>query len=393
VNPVADDDRDPLTRSAHAASPDGEGPITPPIHQTTTWELPDADTAAAKTQATRPEDFYTRWGNPTNARLEEALADLEGAEGGLATASGMGAISSFLMSQVEQGARVVTQTNLYSATSEFLDEVLEPRFGVDVTRIDPEDTDGFRRALEDPADLVYLETPANPTMRLADVAAVVDAAQGTGALVAVDNTFANPLNQRPLELGADVVLHSTTKSLGGHSDVTGGAVLGPDDVLEDVWYHYKMLGPTSDPFASWLVLRGLRTLALRTRQMNGNAQALAEHLHDHDAVDVVHYPGLKAHPQHDLAARQMDGYGGLISFELEGGYEAGEAFAEALDVATLAVSLGGTETLVTHPASTTHGPLTPEQRAQAGIADGLIRMSVGVEATEDLLDDVDQALP
>lgn len=392
VTPVPEEDQDPRTRAVHAGDDGEAGPLSTPIVQSSTWELPDAETGARYAQAKRPQAFYTRWGNPTNARLEEALAELEGAEAGLVTASGMGAISSFLVSQVEAGSRVVTQTNLYSATSEFLSEVLEPRFGVDVTLVDPEDTTGFRDALDDDVDLVYLETPANPTMRLADVAAVGEAARGIDALVAVDNTFANPLNQNPLDLGADVALHSTTKSLGGHSDATGGAVLGSEDVLEDVWYHYKMLGPTADPFASWLVLRGVETLALRTRQANENAQALARFLEGHEAVDTVHYPGLESHPQHGLARKQMEGFGAMLSFTLAGGYEAGEALAEDLEIATLAVSLGGNETLVTHPASTTHAPLTPDQREAAGIPDGLVRVSCGVEAPDDLVDDFARAL-
>lgn len=388
---MSEDNWDRFTRAVHAGREEGRG-LAPGIERSSTFRLESAEEGAGFTQATQPSTFYTRWGNPTNRRLEQRLASLEGAEAGLVTASGMGAISSVLLARAEEGSRIVAQTSLYSATTELLENVLEPRFGVDVELVPQDDLDAWEEAVTPETDLVYLETPSNPTMVLTDVGAVADLAHEHDALVAVDNTFANPLNQRPLDLGADVVVHSTTKSLGGHSDVTGGAVLCDEAFLEEAWYHYKLLGATADPQASFLVLRGLQTLALRTEQMNRNAQAVAEALEAHDAVARVHYPGLTSHPQHDLAERQMLGFGGMLSFELAGGLEAGRSFVEGVEVATLAVSLGGTETLVEHPATMTHGPLSPEQREAAGIGEGLVRVSAGIEGTGDLVADVERTL-
>jgi len=363
-----------------------------PIYATSTWALASVRQGAEFAHATAPEAFYTRWGNPTLRDLEQVLADLEGGRQALATGSGMGAIASAILAFVDSGDRVVAGSSLYTATMEIFTRLL-PRFGVRTTFVDPRTPGAWREAVTPDTSLVYVETPANPTMVLTDLREAVQAARSVRATVLADNTFATPINQRPLDFGVDVVLHSATKYLGGHSDVTAGVVVTAKPRLFDrIWFTYKMLGPALGPFEAFLVRRGVKTLPLRIRQHNANAMALAEFLEDHPAVRVVHYPGLKSFPQHALARRQMSGFGAMLSFELKGGYRAGRRFVESVRVATLAVSLGGTETLVQHPASMTHGPLTPEERKMSGITEGLVRVSVGLEDLEDLVADFDQAL-
>ncbi|HEV8595149.1 MAG TPA: aminotransferase class I/II-fold pyridoxal phosphate-dependent enzyme, partial [Thermoplasmata archaeon] len=330
--------------------------------------------------------------NPTTRVLEESIAELEGGAKAIATGSGMGAISSAILAAVSKGDRVVAGKSLYSATTEMFTRVL-PRFGVETTFVDPRKRGAFRDAVTKKTTLVYVETPANPTMDLTDLREAAEAGHSVGALVYADNTFATPMNQRPIEHGLDVVLHSATKYLGGHHDVTAGVIVAKTEELwERLWYTYKILGPTLGPIDAYLVRRGMRTLPQRVRQQNASAQALAEFLEDHAQVERVHYPGLKTFPQHALAKKQMDGFGGMLSFEIKGGRAAGVRFVESVQVATLAVSLGGTETLVQHPASMTHGPLTDEERKVSGISEGLIRVSVGLEHVDDLIADFAQAL-
>lgn len=282
--------------------------------------------------------------------------------------------------------------SLYAATTELLTRHLA-KFGVETTFVEPTDPDAFAAAVTDRTRLVYVETPANPTLQLTDLAAAAAAGHEAGATVLADNTFASPVNQRPLDFGVDVVLHSATKYLGGHSDVSGGVVVTRDAALcETIWETYKMLGPTLGPLDAFLVGRGIRTLPLRVRHQNETAQALAEFLEGDGRVAAVHYPGLPSFPQHDLARRQMRGFGGMLAFELVGGYEAALRFVESVEVAALAVSLGGVETLVEHAASMTHGTLTSQERKTAGIPEGLVRVSVGLEDREDLVEDFDAAL-
>ena len=343
-------------------------------------------------QATAPEAFYTRWGNPTLRDLEAVLADLEGGSRALVTGSGMGAIASAILSSVDAGGHVVAGASLYTATTEIFTRML-PRFKVRTTFVDPRRPGAWSAAVRPDTQLVYLESPANPTMMITDFREAVRAARSVGAITLADNTFATPVNQRPLGFGVDGVLHSATKYLGGHSDVVAGAFVARTPRLYNrVWFTYKMLGPTLGPFEGFLVRRGVKSLPLRIRQHNANAQALAEFLDDHRSVRVVHYPGLRSFPQHALARRQMDGFGAMLSFELHGGYRAGKRFVESVRVATLAVSLGGLETLVQHPASMTHGPLTDEERRTSGITEGLVRVSVGLEDIGDLVEDFTRAI-
>ncbi len=384
--------RDPATVAIHPRTERGPGPLVTPIFMSSTFRLKDAGQGSEFAQTVAPREYYTRWGNPTTADLEDAVAKLEGGAAALATGSGMGAIGSSILTFVKSGGRVVSGKSLYTGTIEIFEHLL-PRFNVRTTWVDQRNPGAFEEAIDSNTSLVYVETPANPTLMLTDFRKAVKAARSVGAVVLADNTFATPINQRPFEFGVDVVLHSATKYLGGHSDVIAGVAVARTRSLYDrIWYTYKLLGPTLGPFEAFLVRRGIKTLPLRVRQQNKNATILAEHLEDHRAVSKVYYPGLKSFEQHALARRQMDGFGAMLSFELRAGYKAGLKFVESVKLASLAVSLGGTETLVEHPASMTHGTLTVKERKLQGISEGLVRVSVGLEDVNDVIEDFDSAL-
>ena len=319
------------------------------------------------------------------------MADLEGGERCLGFASGMAAVSTVLLGLLEPGSHVVAGTSLYTATTMMLGNEL-PKTGIAVDSVDSRDPESFAAAIRPATKMFYIESPSNPLILLADIGAVCRIAKAHGLRTVADNTFATPCNQRPLAMGADVVIHSATKYLGGHSDVLGGCVVTNSETAERLWHKRTLLGGCLDPFAAWLLLRGAKTLALRVERQNANALAVAQALENHPAVARVYYPGLASHPQHDLACRQMNGFGGMLSFDLAGGRAAGEQFVSSTQVALLAVSLGGVETLVEHPASMSHALLSEEEFAQAGIPPGLIRMSVGIEDVTDLLDDVPRVL-
>jgi methionine-gamma-lyase len=390
------------TRAVHPSQKKRHSPLAEAIFPSTTWRLDDAKQGAQFAQEIHPQEFYTRWGNPNLRTLEETIASLEGGEAALAVGSGMAAISTAVITALDGGKRIAAQRALYSATMEMFTGHLKAaniettfflkQFGVDTTFFDPTKQGDVERAVTQGTKLVYIETPANPTMEITDMAEVARIAHKAGAIVVADNTFATPYNQRPLEFGVDVVVHSMTKGISGHSDVTGGIIVGKRSFIEKAWLNYKILGQTLGPIDAWLASRGLKTLHLRAERQNRNAARLAELLANHPKVQKTNYPGLKSHLQHALAAKQMTGFGGMLSFEIKGGYEAGKRFAESVEVATLAVSLGGVETLVQHPASMTHGPVSAEDRKRAGINDSLIRVSCGIEGTEDLVVDFEQAL-
>jgi methionine-gamma-lyase len=389
---MTDDERGEGTRFLEATQSDEpHDGLGLSIEQSATWSLESAEQGAAFAQASQPEEFYSRWGNPTVARFEEALAEVESGEAALATSSGMGAIATALIDQAREGERIVAQNSLYSATQEMMSRLL-PDYGVDATFVPGPDVAAFEEAITEDTSLVYLETPSNPLLQIADIEAIADVAHDHGVPVFVDNTFASPVNQRPLELGADVVLHSGTKFLAGHSDVTAGGIVADGDTIESMWTTYKMLGPSLAPNDAFLVHRGMKTLHLRVRQQNRNARQLTAFLDQHPKVAEVYHPSLKTHEGHEVAARQMDDFGAILSFEVDGGVEAGRRALEATEVCTLGVSLGGVETLVQHPASMTHAPLSEAERREAGIADGLIRVSVGIEDPEDLQADLAEAL-
>jgi cystathionine beta-lyase/cystathionine gamma-synthase len=374
------------TRAIHAGQdPDpATGAVIVPIYQTSTY-------AQSEVGVHKGYD-YSRTANPTRSALETCLASLDGGKYGLAFASGMAAEDT-LLHLFEVGDHVVVADDVYGGTFRLFRRVLE-RAGLRFTFVDPTRLEQVRDAFLDTTRLVWLESPTNPLMKVVDISAVSAFAHERGAMVAVDNTFASPYCQRPLELGADVVHYSTTKYLGGHSDVVGGAlVLSDDAVHERLRFLQNAVGGVPGPFDSWLVLRGLKTLALRMRQHSANAMDVACWLEQHPRVRRVSYPGLASHPQHGLAcAQMMGGFGGMLSFEVVGGVDAAREVARRTRLFTLAESLGGVESLIELPALMTHASLPPERRAEIGIDDGLIRLSVGIEEVEDLQADLAQAL-
>lgn len=373
---------------------DHQGALVPPIYTSATFAFPDVGYGGRCFTGEENGYFYTRIANPTLALLEGRLASLEQGAGAVVFGSGMGAITATLWSMLEPGDEVLADMTLYGCTFSFLNHGLA-RFGVSVRHVDMTNPANVAAALGDKTRVVYLESPANPNMRLVDIAAVSALAHASGAKVVVDNTYCTPYLQQPLLLGADVSVHSMTKYLGGHGDLTAGAAIFADAELAQRVRLYglkDMTGAVMSAQDAHLVMRGLKTLALRMDRHCQSAQTLADFIAAHPATAVVHYPGLPSFPQHALAKQQMRQMGGMIAFELQGGLEAGVCFMDALQLVTRAVSLGDAETLAQHPASMTHSVYTPEERAAHGISEGLVRMSVGLEDVTDLLDDIGQAL-
>lgn len=370
-----------------------QGALVPPLHMSSTFVFDSAADGAARFAGEAGGFVYTRLGNPTQALLEDRLATLEGAEAALATASGMGAIAAALWTLVSPGDEIIVDKTLYGCTFSFFRHGLE-KFGVTVTHVDLTDSDNLAAAISGRTRVVYFETPANPNMRLCDIAALSVIAHEAGATVVVDNTYCTPYLQQPLALGADLVVHSATKYLGGHGDLLAGVVAGRKEMVDRIRMIglKDMTGACIAPMNAFLILRGLKTLELRMERHCRTAQAAAEMLERHAAVSEVYYPGLASFPQGLLARRQMKLAGGMIAFELKGGRAAGIAFIDALQLVSRAVSLGDAETLVQHPASMTHSTYTAEERAAYGISDGLIRLSVGLETEADILADLAQAL-
>ncbi|MFI6497044.1 trans-sulfuration enzyme family protein [Nonomuraea typhae] len=384
----------PETRAVHHAQPDLDGsrPISVPIYQTSGFVFDDP--AVFADAMGRPDGafVYGRLGNPTVRALEDKLADLEGGVAAVATGSGMGAINCVLLGLLSPGDHLVSQKAIYGGTAAMINE-LERRFGVTVTYVPEDDPDALRAAVRPETKLVYLETLANPVLQVADLPGMCAVARELGIVSVVDNTFATPMLCRPIEHGADVVVHSTTKYLSGHTDVVGGLAVFADDALHrKIWHFSVELGATADPFASWLTLRGLQTLHLRMERHCSNTRYLATRLAAHPAVTAVHWPGLPSHPSYELAGKLLPDFGGVFSFELSGGRPAGEKFMSSVRLALLAPSLGGVETLVMHPATTSHRSLSSEELARHGIGEGTIRLAVGIEHPEDLWSDIEQAL-
>lgn len=386
-------DADIRTRLIHTADHLNETlALTPPIFQTSTYRMESPESGAELAGMVAPAEFYTRYGSPNTKQVEAVIADLEGGEAALALASGAAAVSTAVLSNVKSGDHVVAQKTHYTATLTLLTETL-PRYGVEVTQVDQTDSEGFERAIRASTRVVYTETPTNPTMALTDLSRTAKLAHEAGALAITDNTFATPYNQNPIAHRYDLVVHSATKYLNGHADVTAGVVVGSRDLVERAWEHMRVNGPVLHPFEAWLLRRGLQTFAVRMTVHNENALAVARFLENHPAVERVHYPGLPSHPQHELAVRQMPGgFGGMLSFEVRGGHKAAVEVLRRTKLCVLAVSLGGMETLITHPASMVHVHQSGEERESAGIAEGLLRLSVGIEAPADLIADLDQAL-
>jgi cystathionine beta-lyase/cystathionine gamma-synthase len=379
----------PETRAIRAGRADNDTALAPILWATTTFVTPTVEEGRRMATMAGANRFYSRYGNPTVQGFEDAIAELEGAESARAFASGMGAISAVLLGLCSKGDHIVAQRQLYAGTQMLLQTAC-PRFGIEVTFVDGTRPGAFAEAVRPgQTTLVLAETPANPRLDLVDLDEIGAIA---GPVTVVDSTFATPLVQRPLDHGVDLVVHSATKAIAGHNDATLGVVAGSEELVAWLWSFAVLQGANASPFDAMNGLRGLRTLGVRLRQQSQSAQQLAEALEQHSAVSLVSYPGLDSHPQRELARRQMALPGGLITFDLRGGLEAGRHFVESTQVAQLATSLGGPETLVTHPASTTHVALTPEELAANGIEPGTIRVSVGLEHIDDVLADFTQAL-
>ena len=379
------------TKAIHGGhSTNSAGALVTPIYQASTFTFESAQQGAKRFALEEQGYIYTRLGNPNSTELEQKVALLEGAEAALATGSGMGAITSALWSVLEPGDHVIAGQAIYGCTFAFLAHGVQ-KFGVETTFVDLSNLKEVEAALRPNTKVVYIESPANPTMTLADIRKISELAHKIpNCLVFVDNTYCTPYLQRPIELGADVVLHSATKYLNGHGDVIAGIVVGKQEFIDQVRYFgvKDMTGSVLSPFDAYLICRGLKTLSLRMEKHSANAQQAAEFLEQHPAVDRVLYPGLPSFPQYDLAKEQMYLPGGMIAFELKGGVGAGVSLMDNVSLCTLAVSLGDTETLIQHPASMTHSTYSPEERAAYGITDGLVRLSVGLEDAEDIIQDL-----
>ena len=367
-------------------------PLLPPIYQNSTFRFTTAAECAEAFQDEESGYVYTRWGNPTQEVLEKKLAVLEAGEAALATASGMGAVSTTLLTALADGGHVVAMENLYSATFQILSEEL-PRFGIETTFVDATDPSQIERAIRTDTKVLYLESPTNPLLKLIDLRAAAEIAKAHGVTSIIDNTFATPCGQQPIALGIDVVVHSMTKYLSGTGAVIAGAIVGQKEFITRVKKGaLRNFGAVISPFNAWLTLHGITTLPLRFARHCENAVQVAAFLEAHPAVAWVRYPGLPSHPQHELAKRQMDVFGGMITLELKGGRAAGEHLVDHLQRCALAVSLGDVRTLICHPASTTHSHVPAKIRQQIGITDGLVRISVGLEDVEDIIADLEQAL-
>jgi methionine-gamma-lyase len=383
-----------MTRAIHAGQhvDPATGAVAPPIFQTSTFAFDDCAQGAARFAGREEGYIYSRMGNPTVARLEEAVATLEGGAGGIATSSGMAAVNTIVFALLNKGEHVVGTESVYGPSRMVIERDWK-RFGVESTFVDTSDLAQVEAAMRPNTKVVFIETPANPTIVLTDIAAVGEIAHRHGALLVVDNTFASPILQRPIDFGADIVFHSMTKFINGHTDVVAGMIIPKTrELYGRIKPVFNYLGPCMDPHQSWLALRGLKTIGMRVKTAQDNAQKVAEYLSKHPKIEWVRYPGLKSHPQYELAARQMSGPGAMISFEVKGGTQAGERLLNRVKLMILAVSLGGIETLIQHPSSMTHAGMPREARLAAGITDGLVRVSIGCEDIDDLIADFDQAL-
>ena len=387
--PREDDPARPATRAIRAGRAASGSALAPALWASSTWQSTGLDDTHGRATAVRGSEFYSRYNNPTVRSFEEAVADLEGSEDALAFASGMGAIASTVLALCSTGDHVVAQRQLYAGTLAFLQGPCA-RLGIDVTFVDGADPAALAAAVvPGRTTLVLTETPSNPRLELVDLEAL---GAIRGPFTVVDSTFATPVGQQPLAFGVDLVLHSATKGIAGHNDATLGVIAGERDLVDAIWGYSVLHGATPSPFDALNGLRGIRTLAVRTAHQAASAQRLAEWLAEHPSVAAVHHPGLPSHPQHDLAKRQMQHFGTVLSFELAGGRPAVRHLLEHVRLCRVATSLGGPETLLCHPATSTHVSLTAEEQAATGVSEGLIRMSVGLEDADDVLGDLDAAL-
>lgn len=364
------------------------GPLSTPIYQTSTFEVTDNE---EQLRVTGTDHYYTRYGNPTNTVAEETIAQLEGVEAALTFSSGMGAVTTTIMALLKSGDHIVAQRDIYGGVNKFLSQWL-PKMGIETTFVDTTDYDQHARAIRQNTKLIHIESPTNPALRVVDFAKIARLAKQNALLTMIDSTFGTPINQRPAEFGIDLVMHSGTKYLGGHSDLICGAVAGRRELIEKIWDTRTTLGNCMDPHASWVLVRGLKTLAVRVVRQNENALRVAEFLSEHAKVRSVHYPFLTSHPQHALARQQMSGGGGMVTFEVEGTGDDARRVTEAMRLFTLAPSLGGVDSLVSIPVLTSHLMIPASDRAKMGVTEQMVRLSVGIENADDLIEDLEHAL-
>ncbi len=382
--------RRPETGAVHGAADleKKNGPVGTPIYQTSTFEVTDND---EQQRVTATDRYYTRWGNPTNTVAEQAVAAIEGVEAARTFASGMGAITTTILALLKTGDHMVAQRDIYGGVTKFFSQWL-PRLGIETTFVDTHDYEQHARAIRPNTRLLYLESPTNPALRVVDMKKAAALGRQHKLITMIDSTFGTPINQHPAEYGIDLVMHSGTKYLSGHADLTCGVVAGRRELMEQIHDTRTTLGNCMDPHASWLLIRGLKTLAVRVARQNENALRVAEFLEQHAKVRRVHYPFLKSHPQHAIARQQMSGGGGMVTFEVEGTGEDARRVSEAMRLFTLATSLGGVESLVSIPVLTSHAMISAEQREKMGVTEQMVRLSVGIESVDDLIEDLGRAL-
>jgi cystathionine gamma-synthase len=365
-------------------------PVISPVYLTATYKFDKSDDLIDVVQ-NHDGYIYSRWDNPSVVEVEKELAKLEGYEKGIGFSSGMAAITTALLSFIKSGSRIVATREIYGGTFEFLNDVL-PELNIQTEFVHCWDNDKLLAEIEKGLDILYLESPTNPILRIVDIKPLAEAAHKQGAIVMLDSTFASPINQRPIDLGVDIVLHSATKYLGGHHDITAGLICCNHPHYAKIWDSRKTFGGVMDPLSAFLTLRGLKTLEIRIHRQNDNAMNIAYWLNAHSKVIQVNYPGMPSHPDHDIAKKQMSGYGGMLSFELKADFDQTKRFMDYLKEIKLATSLGGVTSLATQPITNTHVGLSPENRAKAGVSESLVRLSVGIEDINALLDDLDQAM-
>jgi methionine-gamma-lyase len=367
------------------------GAVSPPIYQTSTFAFRDADHGARLFMGKEEGHIYTRLSNPTIDLLASKIALLESTEAGLIFSSGLAAIFNVVVTLVKSGEHVISDNTIYGGTFALFKNIL-PRLGIEVTFIDTTDIDQLTSSIKKNTRLVFTETPANPTLKIIDIAKCAEVVHKNNLPLCIDNTFATPYLQRPAEFGSDIVVHSATKYLGGHGDIIGGVVVGKKEFIKNLWEDAKEIGASNSPFNAWLILRGLKTLAVRVEKHCVNAMEIANYLSKHNKVERVYYPGLPSHPGHEIAKKQMSHFGGMLAFDVKGGKEAGKVIMNSVKLCILAVSLGDVDTLIEHPASMTHSTYSDEELRECGIAPGFIRISVGLENAKDLIKDLEQAL-
>jgi cystathionine gamma-synthase len=382
--------RRPETAAVHGAAgmEKKNGPVSTPIYQTSTFEVTDND---EQQRVTATDRYYTRWGNPTITVAEQTVAALEGTEAARTFASGMGAITTTILALLKTGDHIVAQRDVYGGVAKFFSEWL-PRVGIEATLVDTTDYDQHARAIRPNTKLLYLESPTNPSLRVVDMKKAAALAREHGLITMIDSTFGTPINQRPAEYGIDLVMHSGTKYLSGHADLTCGVVAGRGELVAQINDARTTLGNCMDPHAAWLLIRGLKTLAVRVARQNENALRVAEFLSQHGKVRHVHYPFLKRHPQYAVAREQMSGGGGMVTFEVDGTGDDARRVSEAMQLFTLATSLGGVESLVSIPVLTSHAMISAEARQKMGVTEQMVRLSVGIESADDLIEDLERAL-